>query len=95
MTRRSSVWVGIGFALLALTTNFGSLSEVGMTWDEARYFESAHRIQEWTGRVVRRPDRAGALDRESIHEAWDVDRDFNPRTPVSKEAIAMTITVLG
>lgn len=95
MTRRSSVWVGIGFALLALTTNFGSLSEVGMTWDEARYFESAHRIQEWTGRVVRGPDRAGALGRESIHEAWDVDRYFNPHPPVYKEAMAITDAVLG
>ncbi|TFG62583.1 MAG: phospholipid carrier-dependent glycosyltransferase, partial [Gemmatimonadales bacterium] len=95
MTRRSSLFLGIGFALLAFTTSFAGLSDVGLTWDEARYFESAHRIQEWTGRVVRGPDRIGALDREAIREAWDVDRYFNPHPPVYKEAMALTDAVIG
>lgn len=95
MTGRSFLWLGAGFAILAFATNFARLPDVGVTWDETRYFQSTHRIQEWTGRVVRGPDRAGALEREAIRQAWDVDRYFNPHPPVYKEAMALTEAVLG
>ncbi len=95
MIRRPSLLIGISFALVAFTTSFARLSDVGMTWDEARYFESTQRIQEWTGRVVRGPDRTGAFDREVIRQAWDVDRYFNPHPPVYKEAMALSDAVIG
>ncbi len=95
MTGRSSLWLGAGFTILAFATNVSRLPDVGVTWDEARYFESAHRIQEWTRRVVQGPDRAGALEAEAIRQAWDVDRYFNPHPPVYKEAMALTEAVLG
>ncbi len=95
MTGRTSLWLGAGFAVLAFANNFARLPDVGVTWDEARYFESAHRIQAWTGRVVRGPERTGALEREAIRQAWDVDRYFNPHPPVYKESMALTEAVLG
>ncbi len=95
MIRHRALWIGVGFSLLALAMTSSRLADVGMTWDEARYIESAQRIQEWTGRVIRGPDRSDALSKEEIRQAWDVDRYFNPHPPVYKEAMALTDAVFG
>ncbi|MDH3428087.1 MAG: hypothetical protein OEM23_06585, partial [Gemmatimonadota bacterium] len=95
MTSRMPVWLGVGFGLLAFVTSFARLAEVGVTWDEVRYFESAERIQEWTGGVVRGDNRRQRLSAEGIREAWDVDRYFNPHPPVYKEGMALTEAMLG
>jgi MFS family permease len=95
MRQRVPLWLGAGFALLAFSTSFARLEQVGVTWDEVRYFESVERIQAWAGAVIRGPDRAEALSAEGVLEAWDVDRYFNPHPPVYKEAMAVTEALLG
>lgn len=95
MTKRTPFWLGVGFALLAFFVSFARLAEVGVTWDEVRYFESAERIQEWTGSVIRGDNTWQRLNAEGIREAWDVDRYFNPHPPVYKEGMALTEAMLG
>jgi 4-amino-4-deoxy-L-arabinose transferase-like glycosyltransferase len=95
MTSRLPLWLGVVFAIVAFATSFSRLSEVGITWDEVRYFESAERIQAWTDSLVSGPDRSGRLSAETIRQAWDVDRYFNPHPPVYKEGMAISEALLG
>lgn len=95
MTRRLPLWLGLGFAFVTFSTSFSRLSEVGISWDEVRYFESTERIQSWTNSLIRGPDRTGQLGAVAIREAWDVDRYFNPHPPVYKEGMAVTEAILG
>jgi hypothetical protein len=95
MTKRIPLWLGVAFGLTAFATSFSRLADVGITWDEVRYFESTERIQAWTDSLVRGPDRSARLSEESIRLAWDVDRYFNPHPPVYKEGMAITEALLG
>lgn len=95
MKHRIPLWLGVAFGLTAFATSFSRLAEVGITWDEVRYFESTERIQAWTDSLLRGPDRSVRLSQESIRLAWDVDRYFNPHPPVYKEGMAITEALLG
>ncbi|MGD8496284.1 MAG: glycosyltransferase family 39 protein [Gemmatimonadales bacterium] len=86
---RASGWLGAALAVMSMAAVWPGLNEVGVTWDEPRYFQSVERIQSWTARLAS-GDVAGALDREAIREAWDSDRYYNPHPPAYKEGMALT-----
>lgn len=89
--------IGLSFvgAALAFIWLSSDVSDVGVTWDEPPYFASAVRIQDWTARVVKGPDRRLALSAEVIEDVWDWARKWNPHPPVYKEAMAVTEWIAG
>ncbi|MGI9039092.1 MAG: glycosyltransferase family 39 protein [Gemmatimonadota bacterium] len=91
--RRAALALGAVFAAVTFATGFPQLSEVGVTWDEPRYFESARSIQKWTSRVA--SGDARALSADEIQAAWDTDRYYNPHPPVYKEGMAFTESLIG
>lgn len=82
-------------ALFAVAWLAPQVGRVGITWDEPSYFVSAGRIQDWAVRLVRGPDRAGALSEATIREVWDWDHYHNPHPPVYKSAMALTEAAFG
>lgn len=91
--RRAALALGAVFAAVTFATGFPQLSEVGVTWDEPRYFESARHIQAWTSAVG--SGDMSALSADAIRAAWDTDRYYNPHPPVYKEGMALTEALLG
>jgi hypothetical protein len=91
---RHAALSGAALAVVALAAGLPGLGEVGVTWDEPRYFESVERIQGWTARVVS-DDWRDALSAPAIRSAWDDDRYYNPHPPVYKTAMAFTDAVFG
>lgn len=92
-TRRAT-WLAAALALIAVVAGFPGLSEIGVTWDEPRYFQSVERIQTWTARAASGELRQ-MLSPEAIRAAWDVDRFFNPHPPAYKIGMAVTEAVFG
>lgn len=86
--------LGAALAVVALAVGLPGLAEVGVTWDEPRYFQSVERIQDWTARVASGEWRA-ALSAGAIEAAWDADRYYNPHPPAYKVAMAVTDAVFG
>ena len=86
--------LGAALAVVTLVAGLPGLAEVGVTWDEPRYFQSVERIQDWTARVVSGEWR-DALSAGAIEAAWDADRYYNPHPPVYKMAMALTDAVSG
>lgn len=93
-TRATSLWVAAAAGLVALAAGFPGLDEMGVTWDEPRYFQSVERIQKWTDRVLSAEWRT-ALGARSIQDAWDADRYHNPHPPVYKIGMAVTDGFFG
>lgn len=92
--RRSAAgWVGLGWAGVVLLSGASQLDDVGITWDEPRYFESVERIQAWSGRVARL--EFDALRADEIRAAWDTDRYYNPHPPAYKIGMAATSAAAG
>jgi 4-amino-4-deoxy-L-arabinose transferase-like glycosyltransferase len=86
--------MGAALAVVAIAAGLPGLNELGVTWDEPRYFASVERIQEWTVRAASGEWR-DALSAPAIQAAWDADRYYNPHPPVYKAAMAITDTVFG
>jgi len=93
-TGRHGALLGAALAIVAVAAGLPGLSEVGVTWDEPRYFQSVERIQDWTTRVASGEWRQ-ALSASAIEAAWDTDRYYNPHPPVYKSAMALTDAVFG
>lgn len=91
---RRAVTLGAALAVVALAAGLPGLAEIGVTWDEPRYFQSVERIQEWTARVASGEWR-DALSAEAIEAAWDTDRYYNPHPPAYKAAMAVTDALFG
>ena len=91
---RRATWLGAAFAVVALAAGLPGLNELGVTWDEPRYFESVEGIQAWTVRAVSGEWRE-ALSPSAIRAAWDGDRYYNPHPPAYKAAMAVTDAVFG
>ena len=92
--RAKSARLGVLFGLVAIAAGLPGLNEIGVTWDEPRYFESVERIQAWTARAVSSEWRE-ALSPPAIRAAWDADRYYNPHPPAYKAAMAVTDAVFG
>jgi hypothetical protein len=90
---RGLIAVGLAMATMALLVQ--ELNAPGVTWDEPQYFFSVERIQAWVGDFV--SDPASAMQKETIHAAWDPDetRPWNPHPPVYKEGMAITESIFG
>ncbi|MFW6088436.1 MAG: ArnT family glycosyltransferase [Gemmatimonadota bacterium] len=93
-TGRQGAILGAALAVVAIAAGLPGLAEVGVTWDEPRYFQSVERIQEWAVRVASGEWRA-ALSAEAIEAAWDADRYYNPHPPAYKAAMAVTDAAFG
>jgi len=91
---RTAGWLGAVLALVSVAAGLPGLNEVGVTWDEPRYFQSAERIQAWTA-LATSGDLAAAMDPDAIREAWDSDRFYNPHPPVYKVGMALTDAMFG
>lgn len=91
---RRGAMLGGALAVVAIAAGLPGLVEVGVTWDEPRYFQSVERIQDWTARVASGEWR-DALSAGAIEAAWDADRYYNPHPPVYKMAMALTDAVFG
>ena len=91
---RSASWLAAALAMIALVAGLPGLSEIGVTWDEPRYFQSVERIQAWTANAAG-GDLREMLAPEAIRAAWDVDRFFNPHPPAYKIGMAVTEAVFG
>lgn len=91
---RRAVWLAVALSVVAVTAGLPGLSELGVTWDEPRYFQSVERIQEWTARAAG-GGLGEMLSPEAIRAAWDVDRFFNPHPPAYKIGMAVTEAVFG
>lgn len=87
-------WIGLVLGAAAVAVGLPGLDDVGVTWDEPRYFQSVERIQEWTDRVTS-SEWKSALSASGIRESWDVDRYYNPHPPAYKAAMALTDAVAG
>lgn len=81
-------------AIVAIVAGFPDLHEIGITWDEPRYFASVERIQAWASRAAS-PEWRDALSAESIREAWDTERYYNPHPPAYKIGMAVTDALLA
>ncbi|MFW6084605.1 MAG: ArnT family glycosyltransferase [Gemmatimonadota bacterium] len=92
--RRRAAWLALGLGVAAILAGLPGLSEIGVTWDEPRYFQSVERIQEWTARAAG-GELSEMLRPEAIREAWDVDRFFNPHPPAYKIGMAVTEAMFG
>lgn len=88
------IWLAVALSVVAVAAGLPGLSELGVTWDEPRYFQSVERMQEWTARAAR-GELGEVLAPESIRAAWDVDRFFNPHPPAYKIGMALTEAVFG
>jgi 4-amino-4-deoxy-L-arabinose transferase-like glycosyltransferase len=86
--------MGAALAVVAIAAGLPGLDELGVTWDEPRYFESAERIERWTARAASGEWR-DALSAPAIREAWDADRYYNPHPPAYKAAMAITDAVFA
>lgn len=91
---RTARWLGAALALVSVAAGLPGLNEIGVTWDEPRYFQSVERIQDWTA-LAASGELSAALDPEAIHAAWDSDRYYNPHPPAYKEAMALTDALFG
>ena len=91
---RSANRLAAALAVIALVAGLPGLSEIGVTWDEPRYFQSVERIQAWTAAAAHGELRE-MLAPEAIRAAWDVDRFFNPHPPAYKIGMAVTEAVFG
>lgn len=93
-TGRQGALLGAALAVVAIAAGLPGLAEIGVTWDEPRYFQSVERIQDWTARVASGEWR-DALSAGAIETAWDTDRYYNPHPPAYKAAMAITDAVFG
>lgn len=91
---RQARWPFFLLALVAILVGLPGLHEVGITWDEPRYFQSVERIQAWTLQLASGEWR-DALSVRGIRTAWDVDRYYNPHPPLYKAAMAVTDGLFG
>ena len=91
---RGASWLAAALAVIALVAGLPGLSEIGVTWDEPRYFQSVERVQTWAARAAGGELRE-MLTPEAIRAAWDVDRFFNPHPPAYKVGMAVTEAVFG
>lgn len=81
-------------ALVSVAVGLPGLNEVGVTWDEPRYFQSVERIEAWTA-LAASGELAAALAPRAIRDAWDSDRYYNPHPPGYKEGMALTDALFG
>lgn len=91
---RAAVWLGAVLALVSIAAGLPGLNEVGVTWDEPRYFQSVERIQSWTA-LAATGDVSAAMEPDAIRAAWDSDRYYNPHPPAYKAAMALTDALFG
>lgn len=93
-TGRQGALLGAVLAVVAIAVGLPGLDEIGVTWDEPRYFQSVERIQDWTARAVS-GEGGEALSAPAIEAAWDTDRYYNPHPPAYKAAMAVTDALFG
>lgn len=77
MAWRHAGMLGMAVALIATTILFVTVGDVGITWDEPIYIETAHRAIRWLGLILQ-GDWQQALDPITFGVSWGLNHEHPP-----------------